>query len=106
MNEPDLSGPLTRIRTWRRVYWSLFALVVAGLVAALGSAPPPWSVAAPLLIVFVGGAVVQFADLLMQQLECPRCRQPFFRSRSKVFGISGEGWAYWARRCANCRLPI
>src|SRR2546425_3994918 len=106
MNAPDLSESLVRIRTWRRTYWFLLALVGAGLVAALGSAPPSWSVAAPLLVVFVGGSVLQFVDLFMRQLQCPRCRQPFFRSRSKVFGISGGGWAYWARRCANCQLPI
>src|SRR6185295_11602967 len=102
MNQLTFAQPLARIRTWRRAYWSLFVLVGAGLFVAVGSAPPSWSIAAPLLVVFVGGGAVQVADLLMRQLECPRCRHPFFRSSSKVFGVSAEGWAYWARRCANC----
>ena len=30
------------------------------------------------------------SDLIMRQHECPRCRQPFFRNESKVFGVSAE----------------
>src|SRR5262245_38794321 len=106
MSDATLAKPLGRIRAWRRIYWCLLALVAAGLVATLGSAPPSWSVAAPLLIIFVGGAVIQYTDLRLRQLECPRCGQPFFRNQSKVFGVSAEGWAYWARHCANCQLLI
>ncbi len=104
MTEQDTSvtRSLARIRVWRRMYWTLLATVLIGLVAVFGLAPASWSIAAPLVYLLVCGSLIQYTDLLMRHLECPRCHQPFFRSEATIFGVSGQGWAYWARRCVNC----
>ena len=93
-SDPQMGLALERLRRRRRVYWVLFSLVVVGLFLLVFLVPTQWSTAAPLIYVFVGGALIAYADLLMRQVECPRCHQSFFRQP-----------AYWARRCTNCGLP-
>ena len=93
-SDPQMKLALDRLRRRRRVYWVLFSLVVIGLFLVF-RVPTQWSTAAPLIYFFVGGALIAYADLLMRQVECPRCHRSFFRQP-----------AYWARRCANCGLPV
>jgi hypothetical protein len=91
---PELRQALERLRRRRRAYWALLSLVLVGLFIVF-QVPTQWSTAAPLIYVFAGGALIAYVDLLMRQLQCPRCHQSFFRQS-----------AYWARRCANCGLTV
>jgi hypothetical protein len=88
------------------MYWVLIAGLFGGFITIFAVTSPPWSIAAPLIYALVGGAAVQYADLIMRQIECPRCSQPFFRTESRVFGISTEGWAYSSRRCTSCGITF
>jgi hypothetical protein len=104
-SDRDVMRSLAAIRRRRRFYWVVLGLILVGFVLAF-RVPPPWKVAAPIIYVFVAGASVAYAGLLMRQIECPRCHQLFFRRAGRVFGLATEGWAYGARRCASCGLPL
>ena len=91
---PEMRQALERLRRRRKAYWVLLSFVLVGFILVFQVATQ-WSSAAPLIYVFAGGALIAYADLLMRQLQCPRCHQSFFRQS-----------AYWARRCANCGLAV
>jgi hypothetical protein len=91
---PEMREALERLRRWRKIYWVLLSFILVGFILVF-QVPTQWSTAAPLMYVFVGGALIAYADLLMRQLQCPRCHQSFFRQS-----------AYWARRCAHCGLAV
>jgi len=104
-SDRDLAGSLNRIRRWRRLYWTLLVAFLIGF-AFMFRVPTAWAVAVPIMYLVVGGGAIACADLLMRQLECPRCHGPFFRQVQQAFSIRANRWAYWTRRCANCGLLL
>lgn len=107
MKEQDqlIEQLLKRIRTRRRLYWGAIVLVVIGMLVVFPLATPR-NPLVPIIYVIVGGAIVGYLDLLMRQIECPRCHEPFFRNTEKAFKIPMVGWKYWKSCCASCGITL